>query len=649
MRRDSNSLSAKMIGIDNLYNILMQAPSVIIITKGKNHLLWLANAIAFKLLDRGAEIINKPLVEAIPEIKGAGIVELCDHVLNTGETCYGRAVPITLFRSNIEEKRYIDISYQPYYEEGCHEPVGVFTISHDVTKLVEAQKETAEIEERLKSALEAADMGTWDYNLITDTMIASDGLKKLFGLSPKEEFSYKIFIDTVIEADRAHTHRVNQDVIHLKNNQSSYYLQYRIRRVNDGKLRWIRAKGKVYADQHGKPYRFIGTLLDITKEKTAEERSRYIFETVPLSIWEKDYSALVVELNKLTNQYGPKLKEYFLDNKHEVYRLMSLVKIIDTNRASLKMFEAEKKEQLLKGLSSVFIDETCPFFIDELIAIANNDPSFHAEFKLSTLKGRKITCSTTIVFPEDGQYSNVLVSRYDISELVRTNEDLQQFVHMISHDLKEPVRKISMYIDRLQKELQARVNEATKGYIDRIQTGARRIDAIIDGVLAYSRANALEGLFEQVDLNVLLKDVEADLELVIQQKSARLYYSDLLQVYAVPLLLYDVFYNLISNSLKFSQAGVAPNIIITSAIINKRGHPFTRIILQDNGIGFEQKYSEKVFDSFTRLHAKDKYEGAGLGLFICKTIVERLGGSITAKSAQNKGTSFEILFPVLAT
>ncbi|MCD6063648.1 MAG: rcsC [Flavipsychrobacter sp.] len=645
MANDFNNLSAEMIGVDNLYNILMQAPAAIIITKGKDHHFWLANAIAFKLLNKGTSIIGKPLPDAIPETYGTGIIELVDHVYRTGEKCYRRATPVILFANGQREAHYFDIAYQPYLEQGRDDRAGVIAIVHDVTKLVEAEKQTAEVEERLKMALEAADMGAWDHNLITNTIIASDGLKKIFGLSPKDEFSYRGFINSVIVSDRAHTHRVNQNVMHLKNNQSSYDLQYRIRRVNDGELRWIRAKGKVYADQEGKPYRFVGTLLDVTKEKNAEERSRYIFETVPLSIWEKDYSSLVLELDELKQFYGQRLKEYLLNSKPEVYRLMSLVKIIDTNHASLKMFEAERKEQLLVGLSAVFIDESCSAFVDELIAIANNDASFHAEFKLATLKGKKITCSTTIIFPHDGQYNNVLVSRYDISELVRINEDLQQFVHMISHDLKEPVRKISMYIGRLQKELSERLDETSKDYIGRIQTGAARMDSIIDGVLTYSQVNALERLLEPIDLNAVIRDVEVDLELIIQQKSARLHYSNLLQVKAIPLMLDHVFYNLICNSLKFSQAGVIPDITITSAIVNKKGHPFARIVLQDNGIGFEQKYSEKIFGSFTRLHAKDQYEGAGLGLFICKTIIERHGGSIKAKSKESKGTSFEILLP----
>lgn len=175
---------------------------------------------------------------------------------------------------------------------------------------------------------------------------------------------------------------------------------------------------------------------------------------------------------------------------------------------------------------------------------------------------------------------------------------------------------------------------------------ADRISHILDGVLIYSQVNFLEEVYEPVDLNEVIRNVASDLELQIQEKAASLHYSNLPKLEGVQVMLYLVFYNLISNSLKFSRMNVPPVITITGKTIDQKGKTFVWILFSDNGIGFEQKYAEKIFGSFTRLHAKDKYEGAGLGLSICKKIIERHGGTIVAKGEENTGSEFEILLPV---
>lgn len=230
-------------------------------------------------------------------------------------------------------------------------------------------------------------------------------------------------------------------------------------------------------------------------------------------------------------------------------------------------------------------------------------------------------------------------------ELQQSNEDLQQFAHVSSHDLKEPLRKIRFFASRLCDELDGRLDEKNKIHLSRVQAAADRMWHILDGVLTYSKVNFLEEIYEPVDLNEVIRNVASDLELPIQEKAATIHCSSLPSLEGAPVMLYLVFYNLISNSLKFSRAGTAPVIAITSETVDRKGKAFARITLKDNGIGFEQKYAGKIFGTFTRLHPKDKYEGAGLGLSICKKIIERHGGSIEAKGAENAGTEFEILLP----
>lgn len=205
-------------------------------------------------------------------------------------------------------------------------------------------------------------------------------------------------------------------------------------------------------------------------------------------------------------------------------------------------------------------------------------------------------------------------------ELQRSNEDLQQFAHVASHDLKEPVRKIKTFIDRLQEEIGPQLNENAKLYINRVLNATNRMVVMIDGVLTYSTISALEEMYEEVNLNEVLKSVELDLELVIHQKNATIHYSNLLTIEGAPVLLHQLFYNLVNNALKFARPGVPPVITLTSRIVNQDGKNCAQINVQDNGIGFEQEYANHIFGTFSRLHSKDKYEGSGLGLAFAKTL-----------------------------
>ncbi len=228
--------------------------------------------------------------------------------------------------------------------------------------------------------------------------------------------------------------------------------------------------------------------------------------------------------------------------------------------------------------------------------------------------------------------------------LQRSNEDLQQFAHVASHDLKEPVRKFRIFIDRLAEEYGSVLPGKAKNYIDRMWHASERMSSMIEGVLKYSSLNESEQTIALVDLNEIISSIESDLDIMIQQKKAVIKKDTLPKVEGASVLIYQLFYNLINNSLKFSEE--LPVIHISSSIVKAGEKSFARIVVRDNGIGFEQQDGDKIFNAFTRLNSKDKYEGTGLGLSLCKKIVERHHGSISASSEVNKGTTFTILLPL---
>jgi PAS domain S-box-containing protein len=228
-------------------------------------------------------------------------------------------------------------------------------------------------------------------------------------------------------------------------------------------------------------------------------------------------------------------------------------------------------------------------------------------------------------------------------ELQRSNEDLLQFAHVASHDLKEPTRKVRFFADRVLQDPGTQLSPEGRKYVEKINSAADRMFQMIEGVLNYSKATNLTEIYAPVDVAELIRQISVDLEVLIQQKEARIETHDLPSIYGAPVLLYQLFYNLINNSLKFARKGVSAVIVIKAAGVDGGR---VRIDVRDNGIGFPQEYAESVFATFTRLHPKDHYEGTGLGLSLCKKIVERHGGTIEAMSHVGEGTLFRIELPV---
>lgn len=226
--------------------------------------------------------------------------------------------------------------------------------------------------------------------------------------------------------------------------------------------------------------------------------------------------------------------------------------------------------------------------------------------------------------------------------LQQSNDDLQQFAHVASHDLKEPLRKIKTYSGRLADDDQTILSERSATFLHKMNSATDRMFSMIEGVLSYSTVNAGEEPYELIDLNETVREIKTDLELLIQDKNAIITSEQLPFIEGVPVLIYQLFYNLLNNALKFSSPGIQPVINISSQVVESGNRNFAEIAITDNGIGFDKSQAEKIFDPFARLNSKDKYEGTGLGLSLCKKIVQRHGGTISAQSIKNSGAKFTI-------
>jgi len=230
-------------------------------------------------------------------------------------------------------------------------------------------------------------------------------------------------------------------------------------------------------------------------------------------------------------------------------------------------------------------------------------------------------------------------------ELERSNSELQDFASVASHDLQEPLRKIQSFADELKLSMGNKINGEEQDTLNRMVAAAGRMRTLINDLLAFSRVTSMAKPFVMVNLNLIVKEVLSDLEARMGETKGLVEVCDLPTIDADPMQMYQLLQNLIGNGLKFHAPGVTPLITITC----ENGGPNYRLSVKDNGIGFDEKYVDRIFTVFQRLHGRKEYEGTGIGLAICRKIAERHGGQIEAHSAPGAGSTFTVTLPMKQT
>lgn len=317
------------------------------------------------------------------------------------------------------------------------------------------------------------------------------------------------------------------------------------------------------------------------------------------------------------------------------------------------------------------LEEYSQTFRDTIFNALKDKTDFAYEYLIKTNSGKLKNISTKgkLVKDDNGEVLKMLCINRDITairsfekeqeknirELNRSNRDLEEFAYIASHDLQEPLRKISMFTERLKAKYDSALDQEGNLFVDRILASAANMRTLIDNLLDFSRANRRSNTFDQVDLKTVLDAVISELELKIEETKASITFAGSLpSVEAVTSEMTQLFSNILSNAIKFRKASGSVEINVHSTKLSRQekhvlGLPgnnnFYKIEVQDNGIGFEPEYSEKIFQIFQRLNGKSEYPGSGIGLAICKKIVEKHNGLIFAKSLPDEGATFTIILP----
>jgi PAS domain S-box-containing protein len=367
------------------------------------------------------------------------------------------------------------------------------------------------------------------------------------------------------------------------------------------------------------------------------------------------------ELQKLQRRY-----EHILNSAGEgIYGLDLQGRITFVNPAGAKLTGRKVEEVSGKMESDVFLGSKSgqTSFItragdspNEAVFYRKDGSTFLVEAVRTPIMEKDKTLGTVVIFKDitDRKHTEQSLA-HKAAELARSNAELEQFAYVASHDLQEPLRKIQAFGDRLKAKVDAAKLEDGRDYLERMQNAAARMQRLINDLLTFSRVISATQPFVPVELAVVTKEVLNDLEVRIEQTKAKIEMGTLPTIEADPLQMRQLLQNLIGNAFKFQPPTGQPVIKIEAKIekspLATETDPLPdldvcELVVQDNGIGFDEKYSEKIFAMFQRLHGRSEYEGTGVGLAVCRRITDRHGGTIQAKSKPGEGAAFIIRLPV---
>ncbi|MGF1933697.1 MAG: PAS domain-containing protein [Nostoc sp. ChiQUE02] len=555
----------------------------------------------------------------------------------------------------------------------------------DITERKQAEEQLRQSEERFQIVSRASNDLLWDWDLLTDEVWWNQALQTLFGYSIEEiTFNANWWYEHIHPDDRQ---RIALETMRLIDSGRKLWLnEYRFRRSN-GSYAYVFDRGYVIHDKTGKPVRMIGAMMDISERQAAQaelkrqnmrsklfanitqkiRQSLQIDNILQTSVTEvqkllladrvlilrlqPDDSFMAVQeavVPGLPVVLGQRIIDpCFRDDYIEKYRQGRISSINDIKEANIQPCHVEMLQRF-----AVKANLVVPIFLKNqlwglLMAHQCAHPRQWIPWEIELLKQLAdqigIASAQSLILEQETRQRQ---------ELARSNEELQQFAFVASHDLQEPLRKIKTFGDRLKSICGDTLTEQGRDYLERMQNAANRMQTLIEDLLTLSRVTTRAQPFVSVNLAKIAQEVLSDLEVHIQQTGASVEIAELPTIKADPLQMRQLFQNLIGNALKFHRPQTPPAIKIYSTILNNQADNVSanselcQIIVEDNGIGFEEKYLERIFNVFQRLHSSIEYEGTGIGLAICRKIIEHHHGNITAQSKPGQGAKFIITLSI---
>jgi PAS domain S-box-containing protein len=504
--------------------------------------------------------------------------------------------------------------------------VKILEINRDISLRKKVTADLRRSQERLALAMRSAGAGDFQLDVATNVLLWSGETERIFGIEPDACRTYADFEPLVVPEDLAPLKAAVEESLRT----GELRAEFRIRRPNDGQVRWISSTGTVSYAPSGEPLRVIGIDIDVTEQKKdreyirlSEERYRALVEATSLIVWSRTPDDEIKDVSSwklFTGQTDAEIKGGgWADALHPEDR-----DAVSARRADAipkgKPYEVECR---LRRYDGVYRD------IDvRNVPVLNPDGSVREWI------------SACVDITERNQAQRELQAASE--ELKQSNVELQQFAYVASHDLQEPLRMVSSFTQLLASRYADKLDDNAREFIGYAVEGAARMQKLIQDLLALSRVGTRGNQFARVPLAETMEKALANLQLRIQETQATVEYDTLPDVVADGSQLTQLLQNLIGNAIKF-RSQEPPRVRISAA----RAGQEWQIAIRDNGIGFEQQFADRIFVVFQRLHTRAEYPGTGIGLAICKKIVERHRGRIWAESTPGFGSTFFFTLPDL--
>lgn len=507
-------------------------------------------------------------------------------------------------------------------------------IRERTAELEKALSALAESEARFREVMDNSLDGVHRRNLLTDRYdYLSPAVTSLCGYTNEELSGMNIqeVVNLIHPEDIPEVQRNLEECLTGRRSQVS--LEYRFRH-KDGSYRWFSDSVTVVEDPKGSPIYLVGSVRDITDRKRieqalreSEERFRLIAETIQDVFWMS------------TPGVG---KMLYVSPAYEKIWGRTRMSLYEQPQSFMDAVLPDDRASVLAQLASHAAGRwECQYRILQPDGRVRwiYDKGFPIRDETGNL--RLMTGVATDI--TDGKKAEEEL-RLLMQKLEESNQALQDFASIASHDLQEPLRKVSSFGRMLQERLGKAMDDRARDYLDRMINATGRMQALINALLDYSRVSSRAEPFTKVDLYVLIEEVLSDLEVRIARTGGKVRLCELPTLEADPTQMRQLFQNLIGNGLKFHKQGDTPLVCVRSCQLNDRE---VRISIEDNGIGFDESEVDLIFAPFRRLHGRSSpYEGTGMGLAICKKIVERHGGSITCRSTPGEGSTFCVHLPL---